>query len=338
MTTDKNIVAPEESPAGVSHIYWFVLSFAVFLLAFYQIPGESRDWQNYNDFFDLVRNDGIGTIGVSRVEAGFVVMSLFLTKLFSSNFAVYGIIAGSTTYIKCWAINQFSSEKIIFFLVTFYYLVRFAPLHELTQLRVACAIAFLLTAFVLIWRNYRIAAFIACAGALAFHFSSIVIVPVLFMKSFSRKTLVIVTLAVFLAVSLGLALLVYYFQDSFTILKFYQQVGFGDDIPNPLSSALLLDWGMIAVALLMWDRLSPPMKHVLLLELVGMAIFYASMDFAVISHRIREAFSVFWVFFIAEGLSQDRLVKEVCLLYLIAGVALYLYLYLLSGQYFLSGI
>jgi glycosyltransferase involved in cell wall biosynthesis len=69
---------------------------------------------------------------------------------------VYGIIAACAISMKAWIINQFSPNRIIFYFVALFYLVRYAPIHELTQLRAACSIASLLLAYVLWWRGYRV--------------------------------------------------------------------------------------------------------------------------------------------------------------------------------------
>jgi len=335
VTTDNSIPAPSESSVWPYYAGWLSVSLVVFILVFYQVPGESRDWQNYDGFFELLRTEGFDTLTISRFEPGFVILSFLLTELFSSNLAVFGIIAASAMFLKCWVINQISPKRTIFLFIMFFYLVRFAPLHELTQSRVACSTAFLLLAFVLLQRGNRLGGLTACAAALAFHFSAIVIIPFLFVQSSSRKTVLMVSAAVFITTLLGVGLIESSFQGSIAVVRMYQEAGFGDVAPNPLSAALLLDWGMIGAGLVMWNRLSSRMKHVLLLELVGMAIFYASMDFAVISHRIREFLSVFWIVFIAEGLQQEQLVKEVSILFVMASLILYSYIFIFSGQFFL---
>ncbi|WP_298272272.1 EpsG family protein [Geobacter sp.] len=334
-TTEKNVAAPRELPLWTNYVDWLLLSLIVFVFAFYQILGESRDWQSYDDFFELLRVEGTDSLGISRFEPGFVIVGLILTKLLSANLAVYGMIAASVMFCKCWVINQFSANRIIFFIVTLFYFIHFVPLHELTQLRVACSATFLLLAFVLLGRNNRLVGLAACAVALAFHLSAIVVSPFLFIKSSSRRTVILVSVIVFIATLFGVGQVTSYFQDSIGVVKMYQEAGFGDQIPNPLSSAMLLDWGMIVAGLFIWDRLSLSMKHVILLELVGMAIFYASMDFAVISHRIRELLSVFWIFFVAEGLQQELLVKQISILFVITSLILYSYLFVFSGQFFI---
>jgi hypothetical protein len=335
VTIDKNSAASNELFVWPYYTDWLLVSLFVFILVCYQIPGESPDWQNYDNFFELLRADEFDTLAISRFEAGFVIISLFLTELFTSNAVVYGIIAASAMFMKCWVINQLSPNKTIFLFITFFYLVRFAPLHELTQLRVACSTAFLLSAFVLLQRGNRLGGFTACAAALAFHLSAIIIIPILFIQSHSLKTVIMVSVVVVIMTILGVGLVEGYFHDSIAVIRMYQEAGFGDDVPNPRSAAILLDWGIISAGLIMWNRLSSRMKQVLLLELVGMAIFYASMDFAVISHRIREFLSVFWIFFVADGLQQELPVKCVTLLFAMASLILYSYLFIFSGQFFL---
>lgn len=324
-------------------VIWLSLSLIVFQLAFYQIPGEAPDWQEYNYFFNLLRTDGLDLLGTSRFEPGFVIVGFYLTVLFSSNLTVFGLIAAISIALKCWAINQFSSSRMVFFVVMLFYLIRFAPLHEFTQLRVACSIAFLFVALVFSWRGKLIASIAACAAALIFHFTSVAIIPLVLLmhlrdrliQFLSLKNVITLSLAVFVATSFGIKLAVNYFQDIFLVVAMYQQAGFGDEAANPLSTVLLLDWGMIIVGLVLWGRLPPMMRYVLLLELIGRAIFYAAIDFQVVAHRFREMLEVFWVFFVVLGLQQKKPVKEISVLFVIASFVLYSYLYFFSGKFFL---
>jgi hypothetical protein len=61
-----------------------------FLLAITQILGQSPDYSDYNDFFDLVRSGDLDVLAVSRFEPGFSILALVLTKLFTTNVIVYG--------------------------------------------------------------------------------------------------------------------------------------------------------------------------------------------------------------------------------------------------------
>jgi hypothetical protein len=334
--TDNNTTLTTVTPIRKHLTTWLILSAIIFLCALSQFPGESQDWQNYDSFFETLRSEGIYIFTNSRLEPGFVIASLILSDLFSSNLVVYAIIAANAMLLKCWVVNQLTQEWKIFFLVTLFYLVRFAPLHELTQIRVACSSAFLLLAFVLRHQGKRRSCLAASAGALAFHVSALFIIPLMFIKSFGRKGVIITSIIVLFTTMLGLNLLVNYFQDSINIIMAYQTVGFGDEIPNPLSTGLILDWAMILSGLFLWNSITPAMKHILLIELIGMALFYGSLDLPVFSHRVREITSVLWVLFVTDGLQQEQIIKEVTAIFTILNVCLYFYLYFYHSQLFLQ--
>jgi hypothetical protein len=320
--------------AWSSGVTYFVLSLLVFLMVVFQIPGEGRDWKNYNNFYDLLRIDGLDAIGASRFEPAFIIFSFFLTKLSSSNLIVYGLTAAGAIFLKFWTVNKLSPTRIVFFVAALFYLVRFAPLHELTQLRVACSAAFLMLAFIFVWEGNRVGGALACLAALAFHITAIIIIPpLLLMRYGSRVAVISVGTVTFVAVSFGLESVTTHFQDIFFIIKMYQEAGFGEETPNKLSPTLLLDWAMVAIGLAFWGRISPIMKHVLLLELIGLAIFYGALDFPVIAHRSREFISVFWIFFVAQGLQNKSLIKEFSILFVIANLTLYWYVF--ADQFFL---
>jgi hypothetical protein len=191
------------------------------------------------------------------------------------------------------------------------------------------------------WRGDRIASVAACAAALAFHMSAIVIISLVliiqlhnrFVQFLSLKKAIAVSMLVFITTLFSAQFVVNYLQDIILVLSSYQEVEF--KAINPLAPTLLLDWGMIIAGLLMWSRLPAMMRYVLLFQLSGMAIFYASMDLPVIAHRIREFFSVFWVFYIVQGLHQKTPVKVVSILFVIVSIALYSYLFFFSGKFFL---
>ena len=124
-----------------------------------------------------------------------------------------------------------------------------------------------------------------------------------------------------------------YLGDFIPMVDAYQAGGFGEDRPNPFAIQLLIDWTMIAVSLIMWDRLSLLMKRIVLLEIIGMAIFYGGIDFAVIAHRIREFYSVFWVLFVADGLRQNGTRFLTYSFVFVSGI-FYYYVFIVSGTFF----
>lgn len=322
-------------------IFCFVVSLGVFFAAKLQFPGESPDWVNYNEFFDLIRDEGLGVLVTNRFEPGFGVVSYLLAQLIESNLTVYGIMAGCAIFLKCWTLNKLHISWSIFLLTLFFYFIRFAPLHELTQLRVACASAFLLLATVLVWRDYRMSGWVAYAMAFTFHFTSVVFFPFIFFASFGQKSKALslkVTLAIglvsFVVASFTIKLLINYFQNYFSVVAMYQETGFGEDAPNLFSMALLIDWGMILISMLLWGRLTILMKYVLLIQLVGVSFFYATIDLPVVAFRLREFFSVFWVLFVAEGLKKESGMRLFLIFFIIGNSIIYSYHFFFGESYF----
>jgi hypothetical protein len=321
---------------------WVFFSLNIFILILYQILGESPDWQNYNEFFDLLRDHGWGVLATNRFELGFGALSFFLINMFASNLVAYGFIAVTSILIKCWAINQFTSSRLAFLGVMIFYALRFAPLHELTQLRVAFSISLMLLATMLIWRRDSVSAVLACTLAITFHLSAIVLIPFVLLgyfingciKLLSRKFIILTGGFVFLVTFYGIELALEYFENSFSVIAMYQDAGFGNETPNLLSPALLMDWSMIFVAIFMWNKLPLMMRYVVFVEIVGMAIFYASIDFQVIAFRLREFFSVFWVFFIAQGLKQKYFMRNIVVYFLAINIVLYSYYFFFNSFFF----
>lgn len=304
-----------------------------FLLSVTQIFGDSPDYSDYSDFFDLVRTEGLDVLVASRFEPGFSILALVLTTLFSANVVVYSWIVAAALLLKGWAIHACSSSQKIFIVVAAFYLIRYFPLHELTQLRAACAIALMLTGSVVLWKGHSLFGISICALALTFHMSSAAIIPALFLTSTRRWQAVFIAFVAFVLISIFSDLITSYLANVIPVFDSYQNVGFGEDRPNPFSIQLLIDWAMIVVSLIMWNRLSLLMKRIVLLELIGMAIFYGGIEFAVIAHRVREFYSVFWVLFVVDGLRQ-KATGLVTYGFVWVSIIFYFYIFIIAGTFF----
>lgn len=317
---------------GLYFILFFV--FSGFLLAISQIFGVGPDYFNYDDFFDLVRTEGLDVLALSRFEPGFSIFSVFLTTVFTTNVIVYGWIVAAAMLLKGWAIKAISSNNQIFLMVAAFYLVRYFPLHELTQLRAACAIALIMVGAILLWEGKLRYGLLICASSVLFQMSAAAIIPALFLPASKRWQVMLIATAAFILTSIFTSVVTGYLAEYIQILNSYQTHGFSDIKPNPFAIQLLIDWGMIFVALIMWDRLTLLMKRIILVELIGMAIFYGGMEFGVIAHRIRELYSVFWVFFIADGL-RLKATKIFSYGFVFVCILFYSYVFFISGNFFL---
>jgi EpsG family len=314
---------------------YYVAFFALlgFLLSITQPLGQSPDYLDYANFFDLTRFEGSNIFGASRFEPGFSAITLVLTILFDSNIVVYSWIVATAILLKGWGIRACSSSQKVFIIAATFYLIRYFPLHELTQLRAALAIALIMVGSILLWRGYLLYGFLMCAMSLLFHMSSMAIIPALLLSSTKRWQVVAIALILFFLTATVLHYITGYLANFVLILDGYQRGGFGEEAPNPFSIQLLIDWAMIFVSLVKWSKLTSLMRRVVLLELIGMAIFYGGIEFAVIAHRIREFYSVFWVFFVIDGL-QQKSTRLLSYSFVLASIVFYFYIFVLEGNFF----
>ena len=76
------------------------------------------------------------------------------------------------------------------------------------------------------------------------------------------------------------------------------------------------------------------MRRVVLVEIIGMAIFYGGIDFPVIAHRTREFYIVFWVLFVADGVRQNGN-KLLTYSFVFICIIFYSYVFIFSKKIFL---
>lgn len=317
--------------------FFIIFSFSLcgLLLAATQMLGESPDYFNYSKFFDLARSEGLNIFTVSRFEPGFSVFAVFLGALFSSNTIVYGWFVAGSMLLKGWAINFYSANKKIFFITAAFYFARYFSLHELTQLRAALGISLTLVGAISLWQGHFYRGALICAIALLFHMSVAAAVPALFLSPSKRWKVILFALITFVTISIVSNFLLNYLANFVLILDAYQANGFGDEKPNPFALQILIDWGMIIFALLFWDKLTLLMKRVVLLELIGLAIFYGAIEFAIVAHRMQELYSVFWILFVAEGAQLKNMkVSMVTYGFVFLSIIFYSDVFIISGGFF----
>lgn len=316
-------------------IGYLVILFALlgFLMSMSQIFGSSPDYTEYSDYFDIARKEGLETFNLSRFEPGFNAISVMLTSLFLSNLIVYSAFVACAMLLKGWVINAYALSKKYFIVAALFYLVRYFPLHDLTQLRAACAITLMLVGSTLIWREKLLFGSLVCVSALAFHYSAAAVIPALFLQANKRWLVITTACVVFAGTYIFSELLTGYLANIISMLDSYRNNGFGDAAPNPFAIQLLIDWAMIFSCLIIWTKLTAVMKRVILIELIGMAIFYGGIEFAIIAHRVREFYSVFWLLFIIDGV-QHKSTRLLTYGFIVMSLAYYSYIFFLSGKFF----
>ena len=308
-----------------------ILIFSIFgfMLSTTQFFGQSRDYLNYVDIFDQARSNGLNTLFETRIEPGFIALSIILTQLISANVIVYSLIVFASLLLKGWIISNKLLSTKIFFLVATFYLVRFFPIHELTQLRIGLAISLVLAGSILLWSGYVFVGTLICIFSMLFHISAAAIIPALYIYTPKRWKVALISLTFFLISFFLAGLATEYLSGFLSILKDYEaNEQFGELKPNIFAPYILIDLAMIIISIINWGKLTELMRRVIILEIIGFSIFYGAIEFSVIAIRIRELFSVFWILYLADGIKQKGMVFFTCT-FVLANIIFYFYLFFL---------
>jgi hypothetical protein len=160
-----------------------------------------------------------------------------------------------------------------------------------------------------------------------------VILPALLLPFFRRWQVIIIGGVVFIITTIFSDFIVNYLANFIQILNVYQSGELDEVKPNPIAISLLIDWMMIVVCFLVWGKLTLLMKRIVLLEVIGMALFYGGIELAVLAHRLREMYSVFWIFFVIDGLRQ-KATRSISYVFVFISIIFYIYTYIFSGNFF----
>lgn len=303
-----------------------------FVVSITQIFGMSRDYENYEEFFNSIRVGGYAAIFESRFEPGFSILSLFFVSIFNANSAVYSSFVFISMLIKGSVISLYSSSRKIFVLVGIFYIIRYFSLHELTQLRLSIGIGLILSGSIILWSGRVFLGCVVCALALLFHASTAVIIPILLINQSNRWRVILFALIVFVFSFYSVNFLNEYLSGFIQILSDYEANKYQfERRPNPIAIYILIDWVMIIWSLFHWKRLSEIMRRIIFIELVGFSIFYGVIDFSVVAIRVRELYSVFWIIYAIEGLKKRNTAIPV-FVFVIVNIIFYFYLFFLYKE------
>jgi len=290
-----------------------------FVLAYRQPFGVSRDYADYEAFFDALRAQGPSVIGETRFEPGFVLLAYLASLVCPSSLSLYALLAAVAAGVKFFVFHGFAQRRSAMIPVALFYFVRFMPLHELTQLRASLAIAMLLVAFRLVETgrtSYALA--VSCAAA-TFHMSAAAAIPFLLMRVSRRRWVVVVLAATGLTVFLASELLMSHLTPLVTVLEMYEharQMGEEFDQHNVLSLAVLLESAFMGGMLAFWRLLSRPMRHAVLLQGAGLVVFLALGDWPLFGVRIHELLGVFSVLVLVQGVTAAPPVRSIAYVYM----------------------
>lgn len=310
------------------NVFIFLVILVAFFIAIYQPFGLSPDYANYEYFFQQVRLDFSDELKYNRFEPGFMYATGALVNFFASDIWVYGSFVVIAITIKLVYLERFSYSRYFTYLTCALYMIKFFPLLELTQLRASLGISFLLAAFFYIQNNRKLLGAAVGVAAILFHYSSLMLLPFLFLPKLSRIKSIIVALSIFSILYLtsryGIGLAGNYL----LVFQEYESHGYGERAVNGFSPVFFPEFFLLAFALFYWQDLTDGMRRIVTIELIGFSIFYALIDYPVVAVRGREFFSVMWILFVVQGAVCVDKVKLAIYIFISASVSLAVYQYL----------
>lgn len=292
---------PKISKKGTIIKLFILISFFISMM---QLFGLSRDYINYDIFFTNIRSAGFGYIGAQRFELLFSFISWGLTLFIESNLLVYAILVCFSLSIKGFVMFSIVPSWRIMLFVSLFYFARFFPLHEMTQIRAAIAISFLLLSMTYSFESKKKMSLLFGLAALGFHLSSIVFIPfIYFYRKWRRSEIILLGLLVLILSFCLNELILRILAEKVQIVLSY--ISAGPDVYkriNPFSSAVLLDLITIICGFCFWKKATDQMRHIIFLQIIGLAIYWGFGSFGVFAHRWREMISVFWIICFAQAL------------------------------------
>jgi hypothetical protein len=313
-------------------------------LVSFAFVGQSRDFENYAEYFAEARTVALrsGALLIEqRFEPVFAVLASALAPLFSDVSAL-ALLAALAFFLKWGALARLSAGRLAFWGALVFYLVRFAPLHELTQIRLAIAMGLWMLALTQVRRP---AFWLLLLLFPLTHYSTLVLVPltwawrmlVLRPEAYQRVERLVWPSALGCVVAVGILMetVLQPLAALFSILDFYANTGFGEDKVNVFNVPTLLNMGFWLLFVTL-RKSTPAQRFWLWTQLLAFCIFFAARDFPVIAHRMNEMLSLAWVIYLANTLSLRGRRGQLARAFLVLAVPLYLYVYALSANAVLS--
>lgn len=161
------------------YIFYGFVFIILFIVAGFRGRFVSRDYENYINFFNIIKEGGI----VSELsEPSFYLITYFVNLFTESYLLVFVIYAFLGVLFKLYAIKNLMGIKESF-LAIIIYLSNFFFLHEMTQIRIGVASAFFLIGIPHIYNQNFIKYLIFILIGAFFHLSILVTLPFYFLNS-----------------------------------------------------------------------------------------------------------------------------------------------------------
>lgn len=295
------------------------------LMSGYQMLGVSRDFENYFEFFDIVR-ESVDYWNVNyRFEPGFTVFIYALARAGLDNFLIYSVVAGLIVFIKYFAIDFSDKYWHALLIFTFYLISRYIVLFEMTVLRAACAFSL---AFYVFFRksnnSIKLMDLVILGIAVLFHYSAIAFFLIYFSNPVSRKKIVFFSLAIFLTVYFSKNIVLTYLPDYMIVFSTYEDLGKATFLPIPF----IIDIIFLTFIFFKFKVIDPAMRYAAMGMAISIALHFSLIDYSIFAARFRELLSVFILIYVVRAVySIDKGVREVSALYVFLTGLMYLYGY-----------
>lgn len=307
------------------------LSLLVFL-AFFNPLGVAPDYQAYIDFIKWARQNSLYNILKSHYEPGFELLVFVLIKILKSNEFLFSCIVLLSAAPKLLFFNKISSN-VAYALIVILFFFKFFPLQDINQVRAAVSLTFLIFGYSFLIENNKKLFLIMSILAIFFHYSAAAIAILIFTLRFNfilnRKLIILYSTSIFVLLTVLSSVIVYSLVNVVPRLNLYLG-GFAPAVKTPLSPVFFPEFFLLAVSVYFWSDLSDNMKRIVGLQLVGFAIFYGLYNFGVIGARIREAISIFWLFYLVDFSRVNFKLKSAIVVFVVMNIALGSYLFYFS--------
>lgn len=278
-------------------VYAQILSVIMALAAGFAILGESRDYRQYQLFFESLRYGASDT----RFEPGFVLLSKAIVSLLNPSFNSFLLVcAWIALSLK---MHLLATKRNLWIPAALYVLV-LLPLHEMTQIRLALAVALAYWAVdVSIRHNHEkwVAVPSLLILALGASFQSSVLVMLPFSLGLRRLFHLNdnLLLIMFFVIPAGILWLMMGGLTNFNPLVSMYWENTDEVIPaNPFSVRNLGLITLVFVGYLYLHRLPEDARIYFYISVMGIGLWYGMMTFPVFAHRLLELtiFSYFlWI-------------------------------------------
>lgn len=196
--------------SGKNQLFFIVVGVALILFSGLRPVGIDNDSLNY---LDALHSYSQGRVDIK--EPSFILFSFIADAFFDGSiyflFLTYSMLAIS---LKLYAIRKYSELSLLSLLV---YVCMYYILHDMTQIRVGVAAAFFMLAIPDLIAGKRKAYLLKIGMAFLFHFSAVLLVPLVILNNKKLKTtryFIMPFVAMLLAISIGYmnTILIHFFE------------------------------------------------------------------------------------------------------------------------------